>query len=368
MTSSFQPSTVLVAPTAFKGTFGPTAVAQALAEAVLSVWPGATVVQRPLSDGGNGLLEACAALEAGVLETYEVAGPLGVPTRARLLRLAGAAVIESAEACGLHLVPAERRDPLRASTAGVGQLLLAAARGAAGEIVLGLGGSATVDGGTGMARALGWRFFGAAGRPLEEGGGALRELRRIDRAGRALDARVVALCDVDNPLLGPRGAARVYGPQKGASPADVEALERGLGRLAELLESQFALQVAELPGAGAAGGLGAGALAFLGAELVSGAEWMIERAGLREILLRADLVITGEGSFDAQSAMGKVTGRVIEAAHAAGVPVLLVCARVAGPLPAGVEAVDGGGRPLAEDDLVQLARDACRALAGQDRL
>lgn len=367
MTSS-EVTTVLVAPTAFKGTLGPSLVAQALARAVASVWPGAEVISRPLSDGGNGLLEACGALEGGVLEEVRVSDPLGRSTQARLLRLGSRAVVESAEACGLHLVPVERRDPLAATTRGVGELLVAAARGGAREIILGLGGSATVDGGTGMARALGWRFSDVGGRPLAEGGGALGALERIEPPLQAFAPRVVALCDVGNPLLGPHGAARVYGPQKGASPAEVAQLDAVLARLAELLKVQLGLSVAELPGAGAAGGLGAGARAFLSADLVSGAGWMIERAGLPELLKRADLVLTGEGRFDVQSGMGKVTGRVVEAARSAGVPVLLVCGRVEGALPDGVQAVEGGGRILGADDVTRLAEAACRARARGDRL
>ncbi len=357
-----------MAPTAFKGTLGPVSVARALARGVAAAWPETEIALTPLSDGGNGLIEAYAVHAGGVEETYEVAGPLGSPVPARLLRLGGAAVVESAEACGLHLVTADERDPLRSSTRGVGQLLLAAARGGATEIILGLGGSATVDGGSGLARALGWRFLDARGRSLAEGGGALIELSRIEPPGETLGARVVALCDVDNPLLGEWGAARVYAPQKGASPSEVEMLEAGLTRLAEVVSDQLGVEVAALAGTGAAGGLGAGARAFLGAELLSGAAWMIERLGLQNLLRGADLLISGEGRFDAQSGMGKVTGRAVEAARSAGVPTLLVCGSVEGPLPPGVTAVDGGGRQLAAGDLVQLTRDACLALAGRDRL
>ncbi|MEE9134208.1 MAG: glycerate kinase [Gemmatimonadota bacterium] len=367
MTSSGTTS-VIVAPTAFKGTLGPSAVAGAMAAGVAAVWPAAEVVQRPLSDGGNGLLEAWVAMHGGVLETVEVMGPMGSPTRASFLRAGSTAVVESAEACGLHLIPAGRRDPLRATTRGVGELLRAAVRGGASEIILGLGGSGTVDGGAGMARALGWRLLDAAGRELEPGGGALVHLRSVQPPRDGLESRVVALCDVENPLVGPRGAARIFGPQKGARPDEVALLEEGLCRLAVVQEADLGLALADLPGAGAAGGLGAGARAFLGAELVQGAPWMIERAGIRELMERADLIITGEGRFDAQSAMGKVTGRIVDAARSAGVRVLLVCGRVDGPIPPGVEAVDAGGRALDEQDLARLTEGACRGLAGGDRL
>ncbi|UCC71205.1 MAG: glycerate kinase [Gemmatimonadota bacterium] len=360
--------TVLVAPTAFKGTLGPTAVTGAMSAGVTAVWPTVRVVERPLSDGGNGLLEACRRVLGGTLVRHEVCGPLGEPVRARLLQAGERAVIESAEACGLHLIPPTRRAPLLATTRGVGELLRIAVEAGASQIVLGLGGSGTVDGGTGMARALGWRFEDEVGAPLAEGGGSLTELHRVHPPARPLGASVTALCDVENPLLGAEGAARVYGPQKGAGPLEVERLEAGLASLAQALEAQLGLQVAGLPGAGAAGGLGAGARAFLEAELASGAEWMIEQTGLRELLASADLVVTGEGRFDVQSGMGKLTGRVVTIARAAGVPVLLVCARVDGPVPDGVRAAHSDGRLLDEEGLTRLTRDACRGLAQQDRL
>ncbi len=359
---------VLVAPTAFKGTLGPSAVAGAMAAGVSAVWPSAEVVERPLSDGGNGLLEACAPLLGGTLSEHEVSGPLGERVRARVLQAGRQAVIESAEACGLHLMPPELRAPLRATTRGVGELLRVVSEGGASEVVLGLGGSGTVDGGTGMARALDWRFEDEAGTPLVEGGGSLTMLDRIYAPPHPVGIGVKALCDVENPLLGREGAARVYGPQKGAGPEEVETLEAGLTRLAAVLKNELGLAVAELPGAGAAGGLGAGARAFLGAELVSGAEWMIAATGLRDLLAAADLVVTGEGRYDAQSGMGKLTGRVVAAARQAAVPVLLVCGRVDGPLPEGVEAADSGGRSLDESGITRLTRDACRGRADGDRL
>jgi len=359
---------VAVAPTAFKGTLGPASVARAMADGVTAAWPAAETIRRPLSDGGNGLLEAWADRRGGDLEELEVTGPLGVSTRAHILRSGSLVVIESAEACGLHLLPSKGRDPLHATTRGVGELLLAAVEGGASEIVLGLGGSATVDGGTGMARALGWRFMDDADNELPEGGGALAKLDSIRPPERTLEGRTVALCDVANPLVGPLGAARVYGPQKGASPGGVALLEAALGQLAQVLEEDLGLALANLAGAGAAGGLGAGARAFLGAELMPGAEWMIEQAGLPELLMRTDLIVTGEGHFDAQSSMGKVTGRVIDIARLAGVPVLLVCGRVDGPLPPGVEAIDGGGALLEEADIARLTEGACRGLASGDRL
>jgi len=366
--TSRPPPTVIVAPTAFKGTMGPTAVARAMAAGVAAAWPAAQVIRCPLSDGGNGLLEVWADQHGGVLESLEVSGPLSEKTPARYLR-SDAVVVESAEACGLHLIRSDRRDPLRATTRGVGELLRVAAEHNAPSVVLGLGGSGTVDGGTGMARALGWRFLDRAGRDLDDGGASLVDLVSVHAPSvNPLAGRVVALADVANPLAGRSGAARVYGPQKGAGPEAVELLDEGLGRLADILEADLGLSVADLPGAGAAGGLGAGAVAFLGAELVAGAEWMIDRAGLRELVSRADVLITGEGRFDSQSGMGKLTGKVLDVARTARLPVLLVCGKVDGRLPAGVVAVDEGGRTLDEADVARLTEAACRSLAQGDKL
>lgn len=357
-----------MAPAAFKGTLGPLAVATALAEGVRRVWPEADVRVRPLSDGGDGLLEAIGAALGGTAQTLKVTGPRGEAVDARILRTEGTAVIESAEACGLRHVPPGHRDPMRLTTRGVGELLAAAARSRPEEVVLGLGGSATVDGGTGMARALGWSFRDASGRAVPEGGGSLVDLARIERPDRAWAVPTVVLCDVDNPLTGPRGAARVYGPQKGASAEEVERLEAGLVRLAEVVRADLGVEVADLAGAGAAGGLGAGARAFLGGRLVSGAEWVMARVGLEAALAACDLVITGEGRYDAQSGMGKVTGRLLALAAARSVPALLVCGTIEDPPPAGVHGVDGAGRTLGPPELADLAASGCRALASDGRL
>lgn len=359
---------VIVAPTAFKGTLSPSAAARAMTAGVRRVWPQARVIERPLSDGGNGLLEVCRALLGGTLHKLQVTGPLGDRVPARLLVGETQAVVESAEACGLHLVPREKRDPARATTRGVGELLSAAATRGASELILGLGGSATVDGGTGMARALGWRFVDSAGLELPEGGGALDRLVDLIPPEHGYVPHVTALCDVANPLLGREGAAAVYGPQKGANPEEVELLERGLRRLHEVVGRRLNVRLDRIPGGGAAGGLGAGARAFLDAELVSGAEWMMERAGVREELGRAELLVTGEGKFDAQSGMGKLTGRLLLEAAEAGVPVVLVAGHIEGRLPGGVTGIDGGGTTLTATDLTRLAQTACRRLARGDRL
>lgn len=366
--TSRSPTSVLVAPTAFKGTLGPADAASAMAAGVARVWPAAEVFRRPVSDGGNGLLEAYLAHAGGVLERVEVTGPLGERVRARYVRSGSVAVVESAEACGLHLVPQERLDPLGASTRGVGELLLETEAVGALSVILGLGGSATVDGGLGMAKALGWRLAGKTGAVVGEGGGSLVHLRRIDPPWQRFSARVTALCDVQNPLTGPTGAAAVYAPQKGAGPAQVEQLEAGLIRFAEVVRTELGVDLTDLQGAGAAGGLGAGARVFLGADLVAGSEWILELGDLRRLVAGVDLLVTGEGRFDAQSGMGKITGRLLETAAAAGVSALLVCGRIDGKPASAAQSVDGGGRTLSFADIVRLTEDACRELAVGDRL
>jgi len=366
--TSRPPTTVLVAPTAFKGTLGPADVAKAMATGVERVWPEAEVFCRPVSDGGNGLLEAYLAHQSGVLEQVEITGPLGEKTLARFVRSGSLAVVESAEACGLHLIPSDRRDPLAASTRGVGELLQRVLVVGADDVILGLGGSATVDGGAGMAKALGWQLNGRCGAPIGEGGGSLAQLRRIVEPPARYPVRVTALSDVHNPLTGPDGAAAVYAPQKGAGPEQVEQLEVGLRRLGEVVRTDLGVDLADLPGAGAAGGLGGGARAFLGADLVAGSEWVLGLGDLRRLVSEVDLLVTGEGRFDAQSRMGKITGRLLEIAAAAGVSSLLVCGRIEGPSTAAAKAIDGRGRNLSYADIVGLTEDACRELAVGDRL
>jgi glycerate kinase len=274
-----------------------------------------------------------AATRGRFIET-RVTGPLGEPVLARwgVLGDQVTGVIEMAAASGLPLVPPERRDPRVTTTRGTGELLRAALDLGLRRIVLGLGGSATSDGGAGMARALGVRFLDAAGRELAEGGAALADLDRVDLTG--LDPRLssaspgaaplslLVACDVDNPLCGPRGAAAVYGPQKGATPAMIPLLDAALLRFAQRSEQATGRRVATLPGAGAAGGLGAGALLFTPAVLRPGVGIVLEAAGFDALLAGADLVLTGEGRTDAQTAMGKAPVGVAAAARRRGVPVI----------------------------------------------
>jgi glycerate kinase len=332
--------------------------------------PDAEVVEVPVADGGDGTVEALVSANRGEYRSVEVQGPLGDPVMAQygLIDSGRTAVVELATASGLTLIPSELRDPRRTSTYGFGQLLEAARRDGVAQVIAGIGGSATNDGGAGMAQALGYRFLDAQGRELERGGAALARLERIDSSGFDLGwsaVKVRVACDVTNPLTGPVGASAVYGPQKGADPEMVRELDAALARLASVIERDLGKHVADIPGAGAAGGTGAGLVAFLGADLVPGAPLVVEAAGLDAQLAGADLVITGEGQVDEQTAYGKAPGEVAKRAQAAGVPVVLL----AGSKGPGWEALNQLGvssvLTLREEgeDLQQAIRDADRMLS-----
>ncbi|HZV49762.1 MAG TPA: glycerate kinase [Candidatus Dormibacteraeota bacterium] len=315
---------VVAAPNPFKGSLGAPAAAHVIALGVRDVCPGAEVVEVPVADGGEGTVEALVAARGGELVTVTVEGPLGDPVAATYGVLdATTAVVELAASSGLPLVPPERRDPRRASTYGFGQLLEAARRRGARRIIAGVGGSATNDGGAGMAQALGFRLLDAEGRDLPRGGAALARLARIDAGGvdpawRQVEVEVAV--DVTNPLTGPEGASAVYGPQKGAGPEVVAELDAALDRFAQLIGRA----VADLPGAGAAGGTAAGLVYFLGAKLRRGAPLVVEAAGLERALAGARAVFTGEGRVDRQTAYGKGPVEVARRARAAGATVVLL--------------------------------------------
>jgi glycerate kinase len=346
------PPVILVAPAAFKGTLGPRQVAEALAAGVRRAAPGAAVLECPVADGGNGLLDV--VLPAGALrERLQVTGPIGDSVSAEIGWIDGeTAIIESASACGLALVEPEDRDPMRTTTRGVGELIWTAADRGARTIVVGLGGTATVDGGTGAARGLGWTFENAAGAQLPDGGGALAELASFG-SGWGLAARVVALADVATPLLGPDGAAPVFGPQKGARPEEIP-------RLAEVWGQAGRPELGTLPRGGAAGGLGAGLVFFAKAELAGGADWVLERAGFDAALAKADLVITAEGVFDKTSLVGKAPGEVVRRAQAARKKVAVVAGRVEGMIGVHTLGGDGGDRMLDGPALAQMAEQVAR--------
>lgn len=353
---------ILVAPTSFKETMSATVVAQAMVAGVKAAGLG-PITTVPLSDGGPGLIEAVRAAKGGDVIAVNVTGPLGEPTLARALRLPDMIVIEAAEACGMQLVPRERRDPLVTHTRGVGELVRWAAQSGPAKIILGLGGTATVDGGAGMAMALGWRLLDAEGQPIPLGGGGLLKLKRIEPPEKPINLPpVIALANVRNPMLGRNGAAPAFGPRKGADADVVRKLARGLARIADRWEADLKLDLRQIRGGGAAGGLGAGAVAFLGATLVSGSEWVLDSVGFDAALERATLLVTGEGEYDAQSGWGKIVGEIISRARRRDIPVIVVAGRVATSPPPGVSAVDGGGKLLSEADVSRLVAGEIRRL------
>ncbi len=324
---------VLIAADKFKGSLTADAVAAHLAAGLRSERPGLVVEALPVADGGDGTVAA--AVSAGFTRhTARVSGPLGTPVTAGWALREGVAVLEMAEASGLRHLPPGVLAPLTAGTRGTGELIRAALDAGARTIVLGVGGSAGTDGGAGALTALGARLTGADGRPVPDGGAGLAALTAADLGGldpRLADTALVLAGDVDNPLLGPSGAAAVYGPQKGASARDVAALDAGLSRLVGVLAGPLgpvAARTATAPGAGAAGGLGYGALAGLGAVFRPGVEVLLDLLGFPAALERAGLVITGEGSLDAQTLHGKAPAGVAAAAGERGVPVLAVCGRL----------------------------------------
>jgi glycerate kinase len=324
---------VVLAPDKFKGSLSAPDAARAMARGVAAACPGAELDLVPMADGGEGTVEALVDATGGTFHEVHVRGPLGSSVRARfgLLGDGTTAVLEMAAASGLVLVPAEARDPRRATTYGTGEMLCAALDLGALTVILGIGGSATNDGGAGLAQALGARLLGASGDELEPGGAALARLDRIDPSG--LDPRLTGTtlrvaCDVANPLCGPSGASAVYGPQKGANPEDVAELDAALARFARIVRRDLGRDVADLPGAGAAGGLGAGLVAFTGGMLTPGVELVIEAVGLRRRLEGATLCLTGEGALDSSSTFGKTAVGVARLARRLGVPCLALAGMI----------------------------------------
>lgn len=323
-----QTARVLIAADKFKGSLTAAEVAAHVTAGLHRVRPEVAVEALPVADGGDGTVAA--AVEAGfTLHEREVTGPLGAPVTAGFAVRGGTAIVEMAEASGLRHLPPGVFAPLTATTYGTGELLRAALDTGARTIVLGVGGSATTDGGAGMLAALGARLLDEDGDPLPHGGGPLRELVSADLTGldpRWKDTEVILAGDVNNPLTGPQGAAAVYGPQKGADPQDVAALDAALGHFAGVLGRT---DLAAAPGAGAAGGVGFGALVGLNAVFRPGIEVLLDVLGFAPALERATLVITGEGSLDAQTLHGKAPAGVAAASRAAGRKVVAVCGRLA---------------------------------------
>ena len=326
---------IVIAPNAFKGSLSALEAAEAIGEGVRVAAADAELVLVPIADGGDGTVDALVAATQGERRTRRVRGPLGDPVDAEygLIDGGSTAVIEMAKAAGLALVPPEKRDPRITTTYGVGELLQHAYDGGARHFIVGIGGSATNDGGAGMAQALGYHLLDEAGLELPPGGLALKRLARIHVGGvhaNWKETEVEVACDVTNPLTGPRGASAVYGPQKGATPEMVADLDAALHHFADIIRRDLGVDVEHLPGAGAAGGLGAGLVAFLGARLGPGAEMVMDALHLDERLTGSQLVITGEGRLDSQTArFGKGPAAVARHAKTAGIPVVAIGGSVA---------------------------------------
>jgi glycerate 2-kinase len=366
---------VVIAPDKFKGSLTAPEAAAAIARGVEAAAPGTQIDPVPLADGGEGTVAALVAATSGTFREVTVTGPLGDPVSARfgLLGDGTTAVLEMAAASGLGLVPPGRRDPSRASTRGTGELLRAALDAGASRVILGLGGSATNDAGAGLGQALGFRLLDADGRDLPPGGGALGRLERIDPGGR--DPRlsggaIDVACDVDNPLCGPHGASAVYGPQKGADPDMVAELDGNLDHFARIVARDLGISIRDLPGAGAAGGLGGGLVAFAGGRLQPGIDLVMHAVGLADRLAGADLCLTGEGGLDASSASGKTVAGVSRLARSLGVPTLAL----AGTIGPGAEAVLDQGvdayfsicpGPIPWDEAIATAADLLQRAAEQ---
>src|SRR5437867_7293447 len=319
---------IVIAPNAFKGSLSALQAAEAIRDGVLAAAADADLVLVPIADGGDGTVDALIAATDGERRTLRVRGPLMDPVHADygVIDNGKTAVIEMAKAAGLALVPADKRDPRVTTTYGVGELLQHAYEAGARHFIVGIGGSATNDAGAGMAQALGYHLLDDRGHELPPGGLALKRLARIHVGGGHAtwkDADGDVACDVTNPLTGPSGASAIYGPQKGATPAMVAELDAALRHVAEIIRRDLGVDVEALPGAGAAGGLGAGLVAFTGAGLRPGAEMVMQALKLDDRIRGADLVITGEGRLDSQTArFGKAPAAVARHARTAGIPVV----------------------------------------------
>ena len=375
---------IVISPDSFKESLSALQVAAAIEAGFRAVFPDAYYRKLPVADGGEGTVQAMIDATGGRRVEHVVTGPLGEPVQAFYGHIEGAgaegalAVIEMAAASGLELVPPTRRDPLVTTSRGTGELIGLALDAGARRFVLGVGGSATNDGGAGMLQALGARLLDAEGRALGPGGASLARLARIDVSG--LDPRLQAsqfhiACDVDNPLAGPRGASAVFGPQKGATPQMVAQLDAALAHYGALIARDFGREVADMPGAGAGGGIAAAMVVFLDGRLRPGVEIVAEAVGLDAAVRDADLVITGEGRIDGQTLSGKTPMGVARVAARHGKPVLAIGGGLApdagAVLEQGIEAVFAAVvRPCtvaealaaAEDNLRHAARNVAAAL------
>lgn len=342
---------IVIAPDSYKGSVSAVAVAQAMERGVHKVFPDAQVIKMPIADGGEGTVETMIEASGGTWIKETVVGPLGEPVKAGwgIMGDGVTGVIEMAAASGLPLV-GDRKNPWVTTTYGTGELILSALNRGLKRIIIGIGGSATNDGGAGMARALGVRFLDANGEELANGGGALTYLASIDVSGldkRINDIELLVACDVDNPLCGPTGASAAYGPQKGATPDMVEKLDAALANYAAVAETALGKSVKDTPGAGAAGGLGAGLLLFTKTQLRPGVDIILEVNGFDKALQGASLVLTGEGQTDFQTARGKAPVGAAKWAKKYGIPVVCI----------------SGGLGKGADEVIEQGIDAVISIA-----
>jgi len=370
---------IIVAPDSFKGSLTAAQAADAIVQGVREVMADAEIVSIPLADGGEGTVEALVLATKGRILRAEITGPMGdaVTGSYGILGDDVTGVVEMAQAAGLSLVPEDKRNPLLATTYGVGELMRAALDEGCRRLIVGLGGSATSDGGAGMAQALGVKLLSADSSELKRGAAALMSLQRIDtseRDPRVEEVTVYAASDVTNPLCGPEGAAAVYGPQKGANEQMVRMLDQALSHFAEVVERDLGIDVREMSGAGAAGGLGAGLVALCGAEIRSGPSLVLELLGFGEYLEAADLVLTGEGKLDKQIEFGKAISGVAMLAEKHAVPVVaftgsleaeqarLVERGISAVVPMAPGPIDEGTAMAQASDLLQAAAERAMRL------
>ena len=322
---------IIAAPNAFKGSMNAINAAEAMKQGILAAAPECEVVCIPVADGGDGLTEIMVQALSGTIVEKKVKGPRMQDCLAPFCLTENIAVIEMARASGLALIPKDQQDPTKTSTYGTGELIVAALETGVRRIIVGIGGSATCDGGIGMAAALGYKFLSKDGEELEPNGGSLHHIDSIDRSGvdkRLAETVVQGICDVTNPLVGENGASYVYSPQKGATPEQVKLLDDGLRNLADVIKREMGIDICQMAGAGAAGGLGGGLHAFLQAELKKGIDLVIDIVDLKKNLQGADLVLTAEGQIDFQTKFDKAPAGVARAAKEANVPCIAICGGV----------------------------------------
>jgi glycerate 2-kinase len=342
---------IVAAPDSFKGSSSSLRICHAMEQGIRKVYPDAEVVRVPLADGGEGTMDNLVHASGGKLVTVMASDPLSRPIKARygVLDNGSTAVIEMAEASGLTRLEKTERDPGKTTSYGTGELIRHALDAGYRDFIIGLGGSATNDGGAGLLQALGMKLSDADGGQLHPGGLNLEQLREIDDSAfdeRIRESRIVVACDVKNPLCGPDGASAVFGPQKGAAPAMIAMLDDGLAHYADVVRQHCGKDVRHLPGSGAAGGAGAALLAYLGADMRSGIQLVLESVGFEAKIRDADWILTGEGRLDEQTLSGKVIAGVCEAARKYRVPVLAVC----------------GSAGLSQEAMAQIGLTACFSL------